>query len=84
VSVTFARGRLPTREPPWPAPSRPHEDALPLIITHGWPGSVVEMLNVIGPLSDPIAHGGDAQDAFNVVVPSMPGYAFSGKPTATG
>jgi pimeloyl-ACP methyl ester carboxylesterase len=62
----------------------PHENALPLIITHGWPGSVIEMLNVIGPLTDPTAHGGDAQDAFDVVVPSMPGYGFSGKPTATG
>jgi pimeloyl-ACP methyl ester carboxylesterase len=62
----------------------PHEDALPLIITHGWPGSVVEMLNVVGPLSDPTAHGGDAEHAFDVVVPSMPGYGFSGKPTATG
>jgi pimeloyl-ACP methyl ester carboxylesterase len=62
----------------------PHENALPLIITHGWPGSVIEMLNVVGPLSDPTAHGGDAQDAFDVVVPSMPGYGFSGKPTATG
>src|SRR5215211_696978 len=59
----------------------PHEDALPLIITHGWPGSVVEMLQVIGPLADPTAHGGDA---FDVVVPSMPGYGFSAKPTATG
>jgi pimeloyl-ACP methyl ester carboxylesterase len=62
----------------------PHENALPLIITHGWPGSVVEMLNVVGPLADPTAHGGDAEDAFDVVVPSMPGYGFSGKPTATG
>ena len=62
----------------------PHEDALPLIITHGWPGSVVEMLNVVGPLADPTAHGGDAADAFHVVVPSMPGYGFSAKPTATG
>jgi pimeloyl-ACP methyl ester carboxylesterase len=62
----------------------PHENALPLIITHGWPGSVVEMLNVIGPLSDPTAHGGDAEDAFDVVVPSMPGYGFSGKPAETG
>src|SRR5262245_3257564 len=62
----------------------PHENALPLIITHGWPGSIVEMLNVIGPLSDPPAHGGDAADAFDVVVPSMPGYGFSGKPTGTG
>ncbi len=62
----------------------PHKNALPLIITHGWPGSVFEMLNVIGPLSDPTAHGGDAKDAFDVVVPSMPGYGFSGKPSATG
>ena len=62
----------------------PHENALPVIITHGWPGSIVEMLNVIGPLTDPTAHGGDARDAFDVVVPSMPGYGFSGKPTGTG
>jgi pimeloyl-ACP methyl ester carboxylesterase len=62
----------------------PHPDALPLIITHGWPGSVIEMLNVIGPLSDPLAHGGDAADAFDVVVPSMPGYGFSAKPATTG
>jgi epoxide hydrolase-like protein len=62
----------------------PHENALPLIITHGWPGSVIEMLNVVGPLTDPTAHGGDAEDAFDVVVPSMPGYGFSGKPTVTG
>jgi pimeloyl-ACP methyl ester carboxylesterase len=62
----------------------PHENALPLIITHGWPGSVVEMLNVVGPLADPTAHGGDAEDAFDVVVPSMPGYGFSEKPSATG
>jgi pimeloyl-ACP methyl ester carboxylesterase len=61
-----------------------HENALPIIITHGWPGSIVEMLNVIGPLSDPPAHGGDAQDAFDVVVPSIPGYGYSGKPTAPG
>ena len=56
----------------------PHPNALPLIITHVWPGSVVEMLNVVGPLTDPTAHGGDAADAFDVVVPSMPGYGFSG------
>src|SRR6185503_8528745 len=62
----------------------PHEDALPIVITHGWPGSIVEMLNVIGPLSDPTAHGGDAEDAFHVVVPSMPGYGFSGRPAETG
>ena len=62
----------------------PHANALPLIITHGWPGSVIEMLNVAGPLADPTAHGGKAEDAFNVVVPSMPGYGFSGKPTAPG
>jgi pimeloyl-ACP methyl ester carboxylesterase len=62
----------------------PHENALPLIITHGWPGSVVEMLNVIGPLADPTAHGVEAEDAFDVVVPSMPGYGFSERPSATG
>jgi pimeloyl-ACP methyl ester carboxylesterase len=62
----------------------PHENALPLIITHGWPGSVVEMLNVVGPLSDPTAYGGSAEDAFHLVIPSMPGYGFSGKPTGTG
>jgi pimeloyl-ACP methyl ester carboxylesterase len=62
----------------------PHENALPLIITHGWPGSVIEMLNVVGPFTDPTAHGGAAEEAFDVVVPSMPGYGFSEKPTATG
>jgi pimeloyl-ACP methyl ester carboxylesterase len=62
----------------------PHDNALPLIITHGWPGSVIEMLNVVGPLTDPPAHGGDAEDAFDVVIPSMPGYGFSGKPTEPG
>jgi pimeloyl-ACP methyl ester carboxylesterase len=62
----------------------PHENALPLIITHGWPGSIIEMLNVVGPLTDPTAHDGDAEDAFDVVVPSMPGYGFSGKPTEPG
>ena len=62
----------------------PHENALPVIITHGWPGSIVEMLNVIGPLSDPTAHGGAAADAFDVVVPSIPGYGFSEKPSTTG
>jgi pimeloyl-ACP methyl ester carboxylesterase len=61
-----------------------HENALPLIITHGWPGSVVEMLNVVGPLTDPTAHGGSAEDAFHLVIPSIPGYGFSGKPTTTG
>jgi pimeloyl-ACP methyl ester carboxylesterase len=61
-----------------------HEDALPLVITHGWPGSIVEMLNVIGPLTDPTAHGGSEEDAFHVVIPSMPGYGFSAKPDETG
>src|SRR5690348_7497756 len=61
-----------------------HENALPLIITHGWPGSVIEMLETIGPLTDPTAHGGSAEDAFDVVVPSMPGYGFSGEPTEVG
>jgi pimeloyl-ACP methyl ester carboxylesterase len=62
----------------------PHEDALPLIITHGWPGSIIEQLKIIGPLTDPTAHGGSAEDALDVVIPSMPGYGFSGKPTSTG
>jgi pimeloyl-ACP methyl ester carboxylesterase len=61
-----------------------HEGALPLIVTHGWPGSVVEQLKLVGPLTDPTAHGGAADDAFHVVIPSMPGYGFSGKPAATG
>ncbi len=61
-----------------------HKNALPVIITHGWPGSVVELLKVIGPLTDPTAHGGSAEDAFDVVIPSLPGYGFSGKPTGTG
>jgi pimeloyl-ACP methyl ester carboxylesterase len=61
-----------------------HEDALPLIVTHGWPGSVIEQLKIIDPLTNPTAHGGTASDAFHVVIPSMPGYGFSGKPTATG
>jgi len=61
-----------------------HPNALPLIITHGWPGSVIEQLKVIGPLTDPTAHGGRAEDAFDVVIPSLPGYGFSGKPTGTG
>jgi len=61
-----------------------HENALPIIITHGWPGSVIEQLKVIDPLTNPTAHGGTAADAFHVVVPSLPGYGFSGKPTAPG
>ncbi len=61
-----------------------HEDALPLIVTHGWPGSIVEQLKIIDPLTNPTAHGGSASDAFHVVVPSLPGYGFSGKPTTTG
>ena len=62
----------------------PHKNARPLIMTHGWPGSIVEFQKVIGPLIDPVAHGGDAQDAFHVVCPSLPGYGFSGKPKETG
>lgn len=62
----------------------PHDDALPLIITHGWPGSVVEFLKVIGPLTDPTADGGSPADAFHVVCPSLPGYGFSDKPTSAG
>ena len=62
----------------------PEPDALPIVITHGWPGSVVEFLKAIGPLTDPVAHGGDAADAFHVVAPSMPGYGFSDKPREPG
>jgi pimeloyl-ACP methyl ester carboxylesterase len=61
-----------------------HEDALPLIVTHGWPGSVIEQLKIVGPLTDPTAHGGKASDAFHLVIPSIPGFGFSGKPTTTG
>ena len=61
-----------------------HEGALPLIITHGWPGSVIEMLEMIGPLTDPTAHGGTAEDAFDLVIPSIPGYGFSGQPAEAG
>jgi len=61
-----------------------HEDALPLIMTHGWPGSVIELLETIGPLTDPTAHGGRAEDAFHLVLPSIPGYGFSGEPTELG
>jgi pimeloyl-ACP methyl ester carboxylesterase len=62
----------------------PHENALPLIMTHGWPGSVIELLDTIGPLTDPTAHGGDAEDAFHLVLPSLPGYGFSAEPTEVG
>ncbi len=62
----------------------PHENALPLIMTHGWPGSVVELLETVGPLTDPTAHGGRAQDAFDLVLPSIPGYGFSGEPAELG
>jgi pimeloyl-ACP methyl ester carboxylesterase len=62
----------------------PHPNALPLIITHGWPGSVLEFLKVIGPLTDPTAYGGSAEDAFDVVIPAIPGFGFSGKPTNPG
>jgi pimeloyl-ACP methyl ester carboxylesterase len=61
-----------------------HEDALPLIVNHGWPGSIIEQLKILGPLTDPTAHGASSEDAFDVVIPSMPGYGFSGKPTSTG
>src|SRR5512133_2634236 len=60
------------------------ENALPLIMTHGWPGSVIELLEVVGPLTDPTAHGGRAEDAFDLVVPSLPGYGFSGEPAEVG
>jgi pimeloyl-ACP methyl ester carboxylesterase len=61
-----------------------HEDALPLIMTHGWPGSIMEMIDSVGPLTDPTAHGGSAQDAFHLVLPSLPGYGFSGEPVEVG
>jgi pimeloyl-ACP methyl ester carboxylesterase len=61
-----------------------HEDALPLIVTHGWPGSIIELLGIIEPLTNPTAHGGSAADAFHVVIPSMPGHGFSDKPRAPG
>ncbi len=61
-----------------------HDDAMPLIMTHGWPGSVVELLDTVGPLTDPTAHGGTEADAFHLVLPSLPGYGFSGQPTETG
>ena len=61
-----------------------HESALPLIVTHGWPGSIIEQLKIVDPLANPTAHGASAADAFDVVIPSMPGYGFSGKPTTTG
>jgi pimeloyl-ACP methyl ester carboxylesterase len=61
-----------------------HENALPLIMTHGWPGSVIELLDTVGPLTEPIAHGGRAEDAFDLVLPSLPGYGFSGEPTELG
>ena len=61
-----------------------HENALPLIVTHGWPGSIIEQMKIIDPLTNPTAHGGRAEDAFDVLIPSMPGYGFSGRPTTTG
>jgi pimeloyl-ACP methyl ester carboxylesterase len=61
-----------------------HADALPLIVSHGWPGSIFELLKVIEPLTDPTAHGGAAEDAFHLVIPSLPGYGFSARPEATG
>ena len=61
-----------------------HDNALPLIVTHGWPGSIIEQLKIVEPLTDPTAHGASASDAFHLVIPSLPGYGFSGKPTSTG
>ena len=60
-----------------------HENALPMIVTHGWPGSVIEQMKIIDPLTNPTAHGGSASDAFHLVIPSMPGYGYSGKPATT-
>ncbi|MEU9336621.1 epoxide hydrolase family protein [Streptomyces sp. NPDC048290] len=62
----------------------PHPDALPMLMTHGWPGSIIELLKVVGPLTNPTAHGGRAEDAFHLVLPTLPGYGFSGKPATTG
>src|ERR1044072_5922269 len=62
----------------------PHPDALPLVMTHGWPGAVVELLGAVGPLADPTAHGGRAEDAFDLVLPSLPGYGFPGEPAELG
>ena len=64
--------------------SSKHDNALPLIITHGWPGSIIEQLEIIDPLADPTAHGGSTSDAFHLVLPSLPGYGYSGKPTDHG
>ena len=61
-----------------------HQDALPLIVMHGWPGSIIEQLKIIGPLTNPTAHGATAEDAFHLVIPSLPGHGFSAKPGATG
>src|SRR5262245_46351116 len=61
-----------------------HEGALPIVVTHGWPGSIIEQLKIIGPLTDPTAYGASANDAFHIVIPSLPGYGYSGKPTTTG
>src|SRR5271170_8460756 len=61
-----------------------HENALPLIVTHGWPGSIIEQIKIIDPLTNPTAHGGSASDAFHLVIPSMPGYGYSGKPSEPG
>src|SRR4051794_22071921 len=61
-----------------------HEDAMPLIVLHGWPGSIIEQMKIIGPLTDPTAYGASVDDAFHLVIPEMPGYGFSGKPTKTG
>jgi hypothetical protein len=61
-----------------------HDNALPMIVTHGWPGSIIEQMKIIDPLINPTAHGASASDAFHLVIPSMPGYGFSGKPTQTG
>jgi len=61
-----------------------HENALPLIVTHGWPGSIIEQLKIIGPLTNPTAHGGSASDAFHLVIPSLPGFGFSARPTTSG
>ena len=72
------------RDPLHPREALPHDDALPLIMTHGWPGSVIELLETVGPLTDPTAHGGTPEDAFHLVLPSLPGYGFSSEPAELG
>src|SRR5215212_303033 len=83
LATMQALARFWTTEYDWRA-CEARLNALPLVMTHGWPGSVIELLDAVGPLTDPTAHGGDAEDAFHLVLPSLPGYGFSGEPTELG